>query len=332
MERRLANADDLAGPARAAFGAGRRLDAAARLRGGSQKGVYRLTFDDGGTAIIYVWSAAENYWPQSPGDAAADRAGPFSAASGAHLFEASQARLTALGVRTPRPYLVDRTRSQYPADFAVVEDIRGETLESLLARDPQAAGPALTELGGYLDVMRRERGPSIGKLALAGGEPSPPVEQIVLDRALRQLAEAARRVPRVAAARTELADLLSALAAAIRPRAEYSLVHGELGPDHVFLDERDRPVIIDIEGVMFFDVEWEHAFLRFRFGEHYEPLRVDGLDDRRLEFYALALYLSLIAGPLLLLDGDFPDRDAMMSIAAANTDRALVFLRRQRPA
>ena len=32
------------------------------------------------------------------------------------------------------------------------------------------------------------------------------------------------------------------------------LIHGELGPDHVLIDERGHPVIIDIEGVMFFDL------------------------------------------------------------------------------
>jgi hypothetical protein len=38
--------------------------------------------------------------------------------------------------------------------------------------------------------------------------------------------------------------------------------------------------------------------------------------------------LSLIAGPLRLLDGDFPDRDGMISIAEANTQRTLAFLPR----
>ncbi|HEY7431303.1 MAG TPA: hypothetical protein VH641_11285 [Streptosporangiaceae bacterium] len=117
------------------------------------------------------------------------------------------------------------------------------------------------------------------------------------------------------------------LAAAVRPRAEYSLVHGELGPDHVLVDERGGPVLIDVEGLMFFDAEWEHAFLRLRFGEHYPALRPDGLDDQRLRFYALALDLSLIAGPLRLLDGDFPDRGAMLSIVHHAVERALSYLR-----
>jgi hypothetical protein len=81
----------------------------------------------------------------------------------------------------------------------------------------------------------------------------------------------------------------------VLPRAEYGLIHGELGPDHVLIDDHGHPVIIDIEGVMFFDVEWEHVYL--------------------------------IAGPLRLLDGDFPDRVGMLEIAEYNTARALGFVR-----
>jgi len=78
---------------------------------------------------------------------------------------------------------------------------------------------------------------------------------------------------------------------------------------------------------MFFDVEWEHAFLQLRFGEHYRWLRSAGLDGQRLRFYRLALHLSLIAWPLRLLDGDFPDREPMMQIAEFNTERVLEFVR-----
>ena len=113
----------------------------------------------------------------------------------------------------------------------------------------------------------------------------------------------------------------------MQPRADYRLIHGELGPDHVLIDERGEPVIIDIEGLMFFDVEWEHVFLRLRFDEHYRSLREDGLDEERLRFYRLAMHLSLIAGPLRLLDGDFPDREPMLWIVEYNIDKVLEFVR-----
>ena len=77
---------------------------------------------------------------------------------------------------------------------------------------------------------------------------------------------------------------------------------------------------------MFFDAEWEHAFLRIRFGEHYQWLDTRNLDEQRLAFYTLATRLSLVAGPLRLLDGDFPDRDAMMGTAEHNLQQTLALL------
>jgi hypothetical protein len=53
-------------------------------------------------------------------------------------------------------------------------------------------------------------------------------------------------------------------------------LHGELGPDHVLIDDRGQPALIDIEGLMFFDIEWEHAYLQLRFGDHYQRLSTRG--------------------------------------------------------
>lgn len=80
--------------------------------------------------------------------------------------------------------------------------------------------------------------------------------------------------------------------------------------------------------MMYADVEWEHVFLRIRFHEDYAALRRDGLDDARLDLYMLAMRLSLVAGPLRLLDGDFPDRAFMAGIAEYNRDEALALLDR----
>ena len=74
---------------------------------------------------------------------------------------------------------------------------------------------------------------------------------------------------------------------------------------------------------MYFDVEWEHAFTRMRFGRAYEPLHAPGLDPARLRFYEFAQSLSLIEGPLRIADGDFPDRDFMRGIANWHTDKVL---------
>jgi hypothetical protein len=335
----FARPESLAGVVRAAFGPGPRLAAVDRLRGGSKKGVYRLTFDDGATVIGYLWNAAENYWPAGRRETGESHADPFSDASGADLFEASHAYLDGLGVRVPQVYLLDRSRAAYPADIALVEDVPGESLETQLERGLPSADQALAQLGAAVSVLHQQRGPRFGKLAYVlrgaadqdgsaqdAASSQRSCEQVVLDRALADLDTAAARVERLAAARGPLADVTRGLAAAVPARAQYGLIHGELGPDHVLIDNRGHPVIIDIEGVMFFDIEWEHAFLELRFGEHYRWLRASDLDEQRMRFYRLALYLSLIAGPLRLLDGDYPDREPMLEIVEANITRALALL------
>lgn len=319
--------EQLAGGARAALGGGRRLESVERVAGGSKKGVYRLVMDDATTAIAYLWDDTENYWPTAEGDD--DLTDPFSPGLGLSLFEAAHTRLDALGVRVPAIRLLDRDGAHYPADLAIVEDLRGESLEALLARDRRAAAPVMARLAESLEAMRLHRAPAYGKVAVVDGggtSRGTSCADVVLDRALRDLAEATSRDARIAGARDRLEERLRGLAATVRPRTEYAFVHGELGPDHVLVDRDGNPVAIDIEGSMYFDVEWEHVFLRIRLHDAYRPLAVDGLDEDRLALYMLAQRLSLTAGPLRLLDGDFPDRAFMAGIAEHNLKQALALM------
>jgi hypothetical protein len=58
-------------------------------------------------------------------------------------------------------------------------------------------------------------------------------------------------------------------------------------------------------------------------GDDYRFLHRPGLDADRLSLYRIAMHLSLLAGPLRLLDGDYPDREPMLRIAEANIGRTL---------
>jgi len=51
QEDAIVDREELAGVVRAAFGPARRLADVQRLRGGSKKGVYRLTLDNGSTVV-----------------------------------------------------------------------------------------------------------------------------------------------------------------------------------------------------------------------------------------------------------------------------------------
>ncbi|MFB7928702.1 phosphotransferase family protein [Streptomyces sp. NPDC056039] len=324
--RRTLTRTDLAPLARAALGPGRALTGVERLRGGTKKGVYRLALDDGSTAIAYVWSADEDFWDAGP----SDPRDPFSHGTGLGLFTAAHDRLVAVGVRTPRLLYADATHRHLPADAAVVEDMSGGSLEDALAREPDQAPRAMERMAELLATLHARTGPRLGKVALVdnGGFSRPAsCEQRVTEGALRCVAEAARREPRVAAVRRELEETVLALAAEVRPRDQHTLIHGELGPDHVLLTTDGQPALIDIEGLMYFDLEHEHVFLRLRFGPHYDALRVPGLDEARLRLYRLAMHIGLVSGPLTLIEGDFPHPERMREIAEHNLRETLSLLR-----
>lgn len=310
---------DLADLVAEQFGTDRRLVRLVRLTGGSKKGVYRLGLDDGSTVVLYVWAAGENYWPPSP--AAPDD--PFVDASGAELFAVSHAALTAAGVRVPRVIHLGR---RLESDIALVEDVGSQRLDGLIERDPAAAAAPLAALGESLRRLHKSTSPRYGKVAQVADGTAPQgrrPEDIVVDRALRQLDAVAAREPRLAAAHDRIADHVRELRALITPRESYGLVHGELGPDHVFVTPGGEPVMIDFEGLAYFDVEWDHAWLRMRFGDVYPALRPVSVDGCRLEFYRYAQVLSLIDGPLRIADTDFPGRSWMLDLAEWNIGQAL---------
>jgi hypothetical protein len=327
-ERKFANAESLRPLVRAAFGRSRSVLQVTRLAGGSKKGVYRLNMDDDQTALVYAWDAAEDYWQGVLPEGADDPADPFTHASGLALFEAAARRLAAAGVRCPEILFTDRSRALYPADIAVVEDVAGGTLDALLERDPAAAERPMSVLADWLAAMAAVRSPSFGKVAFvdAGGRsPWPSCERVMLDRALAELAEIADRDPRAARAEGRLTETLHSLAKPIKPRTASALVPGELGPDHVLLDQDNNPVLIDIEGVMYFDVEVEHTWMRMRFGDHYATLNGGGLDEDRLRLYQLCMDLDLVAGPLRIADTTHPERDWFRALADRHLQRALEF-------
>jgi aminoglycoside phosphotransferase (APT) family kinase protein len=191
-----------------------------------------------------------------------------------------------------------------------------------------AAERPLSVLADWLAAMAAVRSPSLGKVAFvdAGGRsPGTSCERIMLGRALAQVSEIAGRDQRAADAQRRLEEALHSLAEPIRPRTAAALVHGELGPDHVLLDRDVEPVLIDIEGAKYFDVETEHVWIRMRFGQHYANLSRANLDHDRLRLYQLCMHLDLVAGPLRIADTSHPDREWFRGVAEHHLRRALQF-------
>jgi len=325
-EQRFADAESLRPVVRAALGRDRRLVEVNRLRGGSKKGSYRLTMGDSGTVLVYVWDGSEDYWHGVLPEGSEDPANPFSHSSGLALFEAAARRLTAAGVRCPEVMFTDQSRALYPADIAVVEDVAGGNLEALLEENPAAAARPLSVLADWLAAMASVRSAAFGRVAFvdAGGRfHGISCETAMLGRALAELAEIAGGDPRAASVQGRLEDRLHALAEPIVPRAFSALVHGELGPDHVLLDRHGEPVLIDIEGTMYSDVEIEHVWMRMRFGDRYTTLNRGGLDEDRLRLYQLCMHLDLVAGPLRVAGTSHPEREWFREVAEHHLQLAL---------
>jgi hypothetical protein len=328
--RQFADAGSLRPVVRAVFGAGRDATSVERLPGGSKKGAYRVAVDNGATVLVYVWNRGEDFWQGVLPPGADDPLDPFSHASGLDLFEAAARRLAAAGVRCPRLLLADRGGELYPGDIAVVEYVSGGSLEAALERAPAAASRPLAVLADWLASLEACQAAAFGKVAVVdagltarGGS----CAQAVLERALREVDEVSGRRERAAREAGRLSDLLRALAEPLQPRGWSGLVHGELGPDHILLDRSGDPVLIDIEGAMYFDAEWEHVFLRLRFGDHYPRLGNPGLDPDRLRFYQLAQHLDLVAGPLRIADSGHPEREWFLGVAEHHLGQALRFRR-----
>ncbi|GAA4913659.1 hypothetical protein HD597_010509 [Nonomuraea thailandensis] len=91
--------------------------------------------------MLHVWSGDEDYWDS----VRVESPEPFAHGSGLALFEAAHARLSSVGVRVPGLYFADGGRGLYPADVAVIEDVRGGTLEARLG-GAEPIGRAAAEL------------------------------------------------------------------------------------------------------------------------------------------------------------------------------------------
>ncbi|MEV6399419.1 phosphotransferase [Streptomyces sp. NPDC051907] len=172
-----AEALDLSDVVRDALGAGRRIVGTDRLRGGTTKGVYRVRLGGTGPAsvIVYRWAQEESFWPGGVEDDAAD---PFAPASGLAPFLAAQRALDGLGVRVPRVLWADGGGKRGEGDVAVVEDVTGGTLESLLETDPARGAAALDDVARALDLMHRHRAPPLRQSGSAGGRRRRPGEHM----------------------------------------------------------------------------------------------------------------------------------------------------------
>ncbi|UVI33838.1 aminoglycoside phosphotransferase family protein [Paenibacillus spongiae] len=303
------------------LGSGYIIERVTRMHGGAQKVVYRIDCRNGFTCVLYVWDLTMNYFQEEIANGQTDDQ-PY----GGRLFELNNTYLTRRGVRTPALYDLNQDRDRYPFDYALVQYVEGPKAEAYFQHADSRVKAALFEqLGEMLTIMHGDERASHGELSRFGLHPRACHLQ-QLENANVQLAYAARHMDSIGANQSKLLDKLNELEARIEPRNRYGFIHGELGPDHVLVNDKLEPYLIDIEGASFFDIEHEHSFLEFRFGEYYRYLKNDALDSDRMLFYRFHHHLSLISGGLKLLHRGFPDQRFARELAGAHARSALQFI------
>lgn len=172
------------------------------------------------------------------------------------------------GIRTPLLYDLDKRKEQYPFDYALVEYVDGQKAEFYFEHpDSRVRDQLFQQVGDMITKMHSQVRPDYGKVygheISAGGN----CHHIQLENAKLQLSYASQYIESIQIHQDKLLNIVYELESRIRPRHEYGFIHGELGPDHILVNDKLEPFLIDIEGGMFFDIEHEHSFLELRFGD-----------------------------------------------------------------
>ncbi|WP_051108697.1 aminoglycoside phosphotransferase family protein [Paenibacillus daejeonensis] len=306
---------------RRVFGSDYKLSTVSNMHGGAQKVVYKVKCTNGFSCVLYVWDASRSYFQEDMANQLNEER-----SYGSDLFQANNTYLTQQGIQTPAIYDLNTDRDQYPFDYALVEYVSGPNLEVLLREsDPKMHNLLLERVGELLANMHGIRREVYGKLN-APLFRFPECHLLQVKNAEIQLAYAAQFIEEIRNYKSMLLDTLYRLEANLRPRTDYGWIHGELGPDHILINEKLEPYLIDIEGAMFFDLEHEHSFLEMRFGEDYRYLKREDLDAARMHFYRFHHHISLLSGGLKLLHRGFPDQQFAKGLADYHCDCVLRYI------
>lgn len=304
------------------FGAGYLITQSARIHGGAQKVIYKMDFKNGFTCLLYVWDISSNYFQEEILSEPT-----FHSSYGSERFSMNTRFLAQHGIRTPTLYHLNND-DRYAYDFALVEYVDGQKAEAYFQHKNHTDQDILFQriramLSTMHNIQRNVYGDANDNTKKA--EPCYKVQQLDAETAL---SHASKHMTDIRMNEEKLLEKLYELEAAIQPRELYSFIHGELGPDHIWIDHAMQPCLIDIEGAGFFDLEHEHSFLEFRFGDLYHYLKNNDLDPARMTFYRFCHHLSLVSGGLKLLHRQFPDQQFARGLAEYHTRCAVQMLMR----
>ena len=303
------------------FGTSYLVSSVTKMHGGAQKVVYKIDCSNGFSCVLYVWDLTMNYFQEEIANRDIHEHSYSS-----DLFESNNKYLIQQGIQTPLLYDLNKERNRHPYDYALVEYVNGQKAEVYFQHsDSYVKDKVFQRIGDMLADMHANERLTHGKVNQSGIN-TEKCHHLQMKNAKRDLDYACQHIDSIRASHSNLLDTLYELESKIESRSRYGFIHGELGPDHVLINDKLEPYLIDIEGAEFFDIEYEHSFLQFRFGDYYRYLKNDTLDPNRMLFYRFHHHISLTSGGLRLLHRGFPNQQFAKDLTDYHSRCALRFI------
>lgn len=308
-------------PLRQVFGNRCEIAGVEQFKHGARKQVFFIDLKQPqDRCVLYIWHDLNHYFSEREGIDTTQ-----SDASAPTLFKVNAAYLLKNSINVPRIYHMGQLASGY--DFALVEFIAGGNFtEFATDASPSARNTVLKQIGAMTRKLNHTQRDYPGTLLDISSQQSQSCIEITLQRALLELAAASETHKNVAKHKMRIEHKLRELSAHLAPRTTYHLIHGELGLEHILIRKADQTVyFIDIDGLKFFDVEVEHAFMKVRFSTPiYEQyfMRED-LDIARMEFYEFALYVSFIYAGTRFILKNYEDQEWAQGLFSSNLAKVL---------
>lgn len=212
---------------------------------------------------------------------------------GAAYMEYNNKLLTALGIRVPQFYYGNKYEGEGQCfEYAYVEYLYGQNLDEYLKDHPFDS--VYGNIIGILIKLHNVKSHSIGS-DLIGKQTRRACYDICYDFAQKELELAAGFNESVKLMQDKISKRLNDLKSRLQKRHEYSLIHSELSPHHIFILESGETAVIDIENVKFWDIEYEYALLMQIYGQNGKYFESDHLDVDRVQFYRLFHLISWIS-------------------------------------
>ncbi|PPK80024.1 phosphotransferase family enzyme [Lacrimispora xylanisolvens] len=276
------------------------LNRMTRILGGAQKHTYLAETKSGFCFIIYIWDKSTSYFTYN------EEKDIFSSSS-SMLFELNNNLMLQHNVLTPKLYFMDRSKEEQDYEYAFAEYIDGTDMDHIISQQEDRLPGVLSSLKTSINNLHKIKSDLVGQLNRMQTK-----EFDVLEYSLKAAQKNIEYLKAADGSNKKLHmgvwDKLLKLSSVMVKRQEYTFIHGELGPNHVMVDNYDNAYLIDIEGGKYCDLEEELSFLNIRFGRLLQNLEMD-LDSDRMEFYHIGHCLNNLSGAIQLKLKDYYDMD-----------------------